>query len=176
MNILKLGSRMRVIRYILGYIFEELLFLWKRIGIYINYLFNNKGPFEDNLSICAIIKNEVDYLEEWIEFHRLVGVTKFYIYDNHSNDGTVEILRSYINKGIVVAKTWPKNDKIDTTIQIHAYNDAIKICKNKTRWLALIDVDEFIVPVKKNSICDVLDEIFLNHCCLHFIICFSFCH
>ena len=33
------------------------------------------------LSICAIYRDEAPYLVEWIEFHRLVGVEHFYLYD-----------------------------------------------------------------------------------------------
>jgi len=38
------------------------------------------------LSICAIFKDEAPYLPEWIEFHRLVGVERFFLYDNGSGD------------------------------------------------------------------------------------------
>lgn len=31
---------------------------------------------------CVIIKNEEAYLDEWIDYHRAVGFTHFYIYDN----------------------------------------------------------------------------------------------
>ena len=30
------------------------------------------------LAICAVFRNEDDALAEWIEFHRLVGVERFY--------------------------------------------------------------------------------------------------
>ncbi len=53
-------------------------------------LFPYEGPIPDNFkhefAIAAIVKNEGRYLREWIEFHRLVGCTKFYIYDNNSTD------------------------------------------------------------------------------------------
>lgn len=34
------------------------------------------------LPICAIFKEEAPYLPEWIEFHRLMGVERFFLYDN----------------------------------------------------------------------------------------------
>ena len=34
------------------------------------------------LSICAIFKNEANYLKEWIEYHRMVGVEHFYLYNS----------------------------------------------------------------------------------------------
>ena len=36
------------------------------------------------IGICLIIKNENDYLEEWLIHYRSLGVDKFFIYDNNS--------------------------------------------------------------------------------------------
>lgn len=36
------------------------------------------------LAICAIFQDEAAYLKEWIEFHKLVGVQHFYLY-NHAS-------------------------------------------------------------------------------------------
>lgn len=60
-----------------------MLCLWGKAGI--SYMSNY-------LSICAVIKNEGPYLEEWIEFHRIQGVEHFYLYDNGSADQTKDIL------------------------------------------------------------------------------------
>ena len=45
-----------------------------------------KGSFVHDIAIVSISKNEGPYLLEWIEFHRIVGVTKFFFYDNDSDD------------------------------------------------------------------------------------------
>lgn len=29
-----------------------------------------------NLALCTMFKNEAAYLEEWLEYHQLIGVTK----------------------------------------------------------------------------------------------------
>ena len=33
------------------------------------------------LSVCSIFKNEPD-IREWIEFHKMLGVERFYLFDN----------------------------------------------------------------------------------------------
>ena len=48
----------------------------------------------DNLSICAIAKDELD-LEEWVIYHHIVGVNHFYIYDNESKIPIKNILKKY---------------------------------------------------------------------------------
>ena len=37
-------------------------------------------------SICAIVRDEVRYLLEWISYHRTIGIQNFFIYDNVAND------------------------------------------------------------------------------------------
>ena len=124
------------------------------LGAYLNYLINNDKQFENELSIVAIVKNEAPYIKEWIEFHKLVGVEKFYIYDNASEDNLKEVLLSYIKNGEVVYKFYPGKG-----MQTKAYMDAVKKYRNKTKWLAVIDLDEFIVPIKGDKITDAINSI-----------------
>ena len=105
------------------------------------------------LSIVAILKNEAPYIKEWIEYHKLVGVERFYFYDNGSTDNTREILNPYIKDGTVVY-----NYIEGKCLQNPAYADAIVKYKNETRWLAIIDLDEFIVPIEKDNIQDFLKD------------------
>jgi len=48
------------------------------------------------LAVCAIYRWATEYLREWIVFHRLQGVERFFMYDNENDDdhelrGTVTI-------------------------------------------------------------------------------------
>ena len=103
------------------------------------------------LAVCAIAKNEGPYFEEWIEWHRKQGVEKFYIYDNESTDGTREILAPYVKAGVVEYCYWPGKKQ-----QLAAYDDCFERHRLETRWLAVIDLDEFIVPVQDRTIPDFL--------------------
>ncbi len=105
------------------------------------------------LSITAVLQNEAPYIKEWIEYHRLVGVERFYIYDNESTDNVKEILKPYIDLGIVCYHYVP-----GIAIQNRVYRDALCKYKNQTRWMAIIDLDEFIVPVEKQSIPEFLKD------------------
>ena len=109
------------------------------------------------LSIVAIFKDEPDIIE-WIEYHKLAGVERFYLYDNDSKIDYTKILSEYIKSGDVIYK------KIfGQCMQKPAYKDAIYKYKNETEWLAIIDLDEYIVPVEVNDIKDILKE-FDNQC------------
>lgn len=105
------------------------------------------------LSVVAIMKNEGAYLKEWLEYHKLVGVERFYLYDNESDDNTCEILKPYMQDGTVVYKFVKGNAK-----QNFAYADAVYHFKNETRWLAIIDIDEYILPIQKPTVAEVLRD------------------
>ncbi len=112
-------------------------------------------PFDDELSVVAILKNEAPYVREWIEYYRLLGATKFYIYDNDSQDSVKEAISDYIDSGIVVYKYFPGKYR-----QNMAYTDAINNYASKTRFMAVVDLDEFIVPIDdKLTLIDVLKNI-----------------
>jgi hypothetical protein len=46
-------------------------------------------------------------LRQWIEYHRLLGVEHFYIYDNGSEDAILPRLHRYMAAGIVTYILWP---------------------------------------------------------------------
>ena len=101
------------------------------------------------LSICAIFQDEAPYFREWIEFHKLQGVRHFYLYNNNSEDHYLEVLQPYIASGEVTLTDWPYTHEYgdhDRWIQIQtgAYMDCIKKYGTKTKWLAAIDIDEFL--------------------------------
>ncbi len=106
----------------------------------------NKEP-EIFLAVTAIVKNEAPYIKEWLEFHKLVGVEKFYIYNNDSTDNLYEILKEYIQSQEVIYKEFPGQCN-----QCKAYRDSIKHNRHKVKYMAFIDIDEFITPIQYDSI------------------------
>lgn len=133
----------------------------KRIFVAICLFFSIFCAYADahtyKLSICAIFQDEAKYMKEWIEFHRMLGVEHFYLYNNNSTDNYLEVLKPYIKKNRVTLIDWPSDPSKDwTPHQVDAYNHCIETYKNKTCWLAIIDLDEFIVPVKHDSLTALL--------------------
>ena len=105
------------------------------------------------LSVCAIVRDEAPYLAEWIEFHRLVGVESFYLYDNGSQDGTEEVLAPYRAAGVVQLKSWPQRPG-----QLAAYKDCLAERGAESQWIAFLDADEFLFPTVADDLCSVLAE------------------
>jgi len=99
------------------------------------------------LAVTVIVKNEGRYLREWLEFQRLMGVEQVYLYDNGSTDYTAEILGRYVTEGFVKVIPWATFDD-DVSPQRQAYAHALCNFGPNFRWMAFIDADEFLFPVK----------------------------
>lgn len=101
------------------------------------------------LSICTIFQNDAPYLREWLEFHKLQGITHFYLYNNNSSDDYLSVLRPYLQNREVTVVNWPYTygngqHKKWIKIQSGAYKHCIKHYGKETKWLAAIDSDEFL--------------------------------
>jgi len=113
------------------------------------------AKYDYKLSVCMIFQNDAPYLKEWIEFHRLLGVEHFYLYNNLSTDNYKAVLDPYVKINVVELMEWPfraNNVQEWDKIQIDAYNDALKKAKKKSKWLANLDSDEFLFPTASNDL------------------------
>ncbi len=91
------------------------------------------------VSICAIFKNEAQYLKEWICYHQLIGVEHFYLYNNFSDDNYEEVLAPFIDQGLVTLIDW----KVMRG-QNSAYAACVEEYSGESNWIAFIDIDEYI--------------------------------
>ena len=116
--------------------------------------------FSYELAIAAVFRNEGPYLKEWIEYHRMMGVEHFWLYNDLSADNYEEVLAPYVEQGIIelIQGFSSHMPNFFITNQIIAYLDAVNRAKGNTKWLALIDVDEFIFPRRESSIIECLRE------------------
>jgi len=105
----------------------------------------------DYLSLCLICKDENDYLPEWLDYHILMGVDRFYIYDNESRASLRETLKDYIERGWVVVIDIPGHK-----VQLYAYDHCLQTFGANTFWLGFIDTDEFLVPKTGQSLKELL--------------------
>lgn len=123
-----------------------------------------------NISIFSIFQNDAPFLKEWIEFHKLIGVEHFFLYNNLSTDDYKTVLRPYIESGEVDLIDWPfrpsfkggsAEDHMRSWIRLQM--DAITDCffhraKKTTRWFCCLDTDEFIFPVQSYTLKEFLED------------------
>jgi hypothetical protein len=107
------------------------------------------------IAIATLFYNEADYLKEWIEFHLMVGVDRFYLYDNGSTDGFQSVLDHHVRRNQVVVVPWaPFLLKGNT--QLLAFAHAACNCSPTVRWLAFVDIDEFLFSEISDTIQPIL--------------------
>lgn len=119
--------------------------------------------FKYEVSICAIYRNEADYLAEWIEYYLLMGINHFYLYNNLSDDNHRVILDPYIARGLVtyhehnvdlgsmsMAEFWKDPN--------FPYKHVIRHYKHESKWIGFFDLDEFVVIYDGRSIPRFMDD------------------
>lgn len=115
------------------------------------------------LSVAAIFRMENSWFDEWIQYHRALGVEHFYLFNDDENPRVSDrILRPYVEQGFVenihigdlnelscVDRRW---------LQLEVYRFAFRYSMGKTRWLAIIDLDEFLLPKQRNDVRELLAD------------------
>lgn len=104
-------------------------------------------------AICLIFKNEAPFLREWIEYHHMIGIDHFYLYNNYSDDNYKEILQEYIATDLVTLHDWPHQQA-----QKEAYRDCWERHKHECNWICYLDADEFICMKDYQNINDWLQK------------------
>lgn len=138
------------------YYIKRIIYFFYAGLCHIVLFFRRKGKDEKKkyqVSICAIFKNEAKYLKEWIEFHKIIGVEHFYLYNNNSDDNYLDVLKTHVEQGIVDLIEWPFAQG-----QISAYRHCVKKYAQETLWIGFIDIDEFVIPKACDSIVDFLEQ------------------
>ncbi len=113
-----------------------------------------KDRYSYKFALCAIFKDEALYLKEWIEYHKFIGIERIYLYNNNSTDNYYEVLKPYIDEGLVVLRNMPGKER-----QMDAYNDCLMRYKYESKYIGVIDIDEFIFDKENNSL-NKIEEVF----------------
>jgi hypothetical protein len=93
------------------------------------------------IAACLCFRDSAAYLHEWLLFHRVQGITRFYLYDNDSADDYLPVLAPWLRDGTVRVKKWP-----GAAQQRAMFDDCLARADadGDVEWLAFIDDDEFL--------------------------------
>ena len=94
------------------------------------------------VGLCCIAKMENNYIREFIEHYKNLGVDHVFLYDNNDTDGEnfEDVIGDHIENGYIEVIDF-KNRKI---CQLDAYNDCYKNRCNGYDWVCFFDCDEFL--------------------------------
>ncbi|XP_062229886.1 glycosyltransferase family 92 protein Os08g0121900 [Phragmites australis] len=89
---------------------------------------------------CTMVRDVAKFLREWAVYHAAVGVDRFFIYDNGSEDDLAGQVRHLSSAGLDIsthAWPWPKTQEA-------GFSHAAAVHQDSCQWMAFVDVDEFI--------------------------------
>lgn len=133
-------------------IYTFLIHLYAKLYTCINQfkISNNKNI---KIALCCIAKCENDYIKEFIDYYRDLGVDKIFIYDN--NDTSGEYIENVLEE----------EDKILCEIinyrgkkicQLTAYQECYTKYKYEYDWFLFFDCDEFLTFTHQKTIKEFL--------------------
>lgn len=103
------------------------------------------------LAACLMFKDSASYLEEWLRFHEEVGFDHFYLYDNDSSDDYRDVIQPWLNADKITLHPWPGIAQI-----LPAIEHCLETYREDCNWLAFLDDDEFLFPVKEQNLTEAL--------------------
>lgn len=119
------------------------------------------SPERHGIAIVACVKNEADYLEEWLRYHKAVGIRRFYLYLDHCTDDTASVIDSMREAVDICLIPWAGR-MVDTSTENILNSQAIAFAHSilnfgaDFRWMAFIDVDEFLLPKQTATVEEAL--------------------
>jgi hypothetical protein len=110
-----------------------------------------KLPPSTEVVFCTFVRNRAKLTVEWILWHLLHGVDRFYVFDDDSSDGLGGYLAPFIEKGVLRMLSAPKappyrfRDYPVAGPLLHAYGMCCDLEAHRQSWVGLIDSDEFLI-------------------------------
>ncbi|XP_042498924.1 glycosyltransferase family 92 protein RCOM_0530710-like isoform X2 [Macadamia integrifolia] len=92
------------------------------------------------MCVCTMIRNQARFLREWVMYHARIGVKRWFIYDNNSDDDIERVVDSLDESGFNITRhLWPW---IKT--QEAGFAHCALRSRDSCQWVGFIDVDEFV--------------------------------
>ena len=111
------------------------------------------APAPARVAICTVLRNERRYILEWIAHHRLLGVERFLVFDNESDDGSGPLLAALQARGLATVVYWPGRGMAR---QLAAFEAGAAALSFQSDFVALLDLDEFLLTDDGESLPGVL--------------------
>ncbi|KAJ6769375.1 GLYCOSYLTRANSFERASE FAMILY 92 PROTEIN [Salix koriyanagi] len=98
---------------------------------------SGRGKYE--LCACTMLWNQAAFLREWIAYHSWLGIERWFIYDNNSDDELEEVIDELnLLDYNITRHAWPW-----VKTQEAGFSHCALRAKHECKWLGLFDVDEF---------------------------------
>lgn len=110
------------------------------------------------LSSCSIVKNEDNYIDEFVRIHQYLGVEFFLFFDRSNNP----LSNKFKNLPHIKVINFPEGPN---GMHANAWMEGVKFFTGKTKWCQFVDIDQVVVPKQTNDI-KVMLQNYENHASL----------
>lgn len=112
-----------------------------------------------SVAIALYVKDEHSDIAGWISWHFALGVKTLFIYDDHSSDGTWEIIQAAAKiYDIRAERTSPETQPHFALRHRDSYFKAAKECAGKYDWVGFLDGDEYVYLRHYDSLPEFLSK------------------
>lgn len=121
--------------------------------------------------VAAVFKNENHILKEWIDHYLAHGAERIYLINHNSNDEYQQTLEPYLNLPKKISGDSSGSQKAKPQVVLYQFSpkksfksqkDAYRLYLQRAirecRWLAIVDMDEFIYSPLDKSIPNILKK------------------
>ncbi|KAG5091413.1 hypothetical protein JHK82_050191 [Glycine max] len=117
----------------------------------------NKKKNKLELCACTMVWNQARAMKEWVMYHAWLGVEKWFIYDNNSDDEIDDVVRELEVKGYNinrVAWPWIKSQEA-------GFSHCSLRAKEECKWVGFFDVDEFFYfnEMRRNALISIVGNL-----------------
>ncbi|XP_074571466.1 glycosyltransferase family 92 protein Os08g0121900-like [Curcuma longa] len=107
------------------------------------------------MCVCTMLRNQAKFLPEWIIYHAHIGVERWFIYDNNSDDDIEQAIGSLtMSSNYRISRhLWPW-----VKTQEAGFAHCALRARSHCEWVGFIDVDEFLYLPTNVTLHDVLQN------------------
>ena len=129
------------------------------------------SSYKNKITSCifTIIKNEQEYLKEWIDYHLNLGINYIFILEDFDSTSHKEITDKYSNIKLIRAEEFLNEKQLQQAVELKKssapQNFYLKLALNHIKkrhsyidWCFIIDNDEFLTLEEGKTLADIFVE------------------
>ena len=137
-----------------------IIYLLILLNIFVSLIINLEINKKIKVALCAMGRNEILYINEFVSFHLKLGVDTLYIYDDNIEEKEKFINAITPNDSVVIEYTKDYDIKDLGQAFTHCYNKH----KDDYDWIIMTDMDEYLIIKNNQTLKEYLSDKVFDKC------------
>lgn len=118
---------------------------------------------DKRFGICCIIKNEQEYIQDWIEYHIKLGFSEIHLFEDNGSDSHAHLTEKYSEVHLHPLSVIGDYSFKPGNKQANLYQWFYENYRYEMEWCAFIDADEYIMLEDGYTLQDLNDDYYEYH-------------